>query len=171
MSEEWRPVPSYEELYVVSDAGGVRSARRRKGSRGNVLSQALTGGRSPRLCVVLYKDGERHTRLVHQLVLEAFHGPRLGREARHGPGGPFDNRVANLCWGSRADNMGPDRVRDGTSNRGERQWMAKLTADGVREIRRRHAAGETQAALATEYGVGQASVSNLVTGKTWGWLH
>jgi hypothetical protein len=168
--EQWRTVGGYEGLYEVSDQGDVRSARRRKGSRGGPLKQALTGGTSPRLCVVLYKDGKKKTRLVHHLVLEAFTGPRpTGQEACHGPGGALDNRHVNLYWGTREQNQA-DRVRDGTSNRGERQWQARLTADVVTECRRRYAAGETQVVLAAEFGVSQAHMSAVITGAVWSWL-
>lgn len=47
---------------------------------------------------------------------------------------------------------------------------AKLTADGVREIRRRLASGETMAQLAWEYRVASSTISAVHTGLTWGWL-
>lgn len=160
----------YEGLYEVSDQGNVRSARRRKGSRGGPLKPALTGGSSPRLCVILYKNGKRRTRLVHHLVLEAFTGPRPpGQEACHGPGGALDNRHVNLYWGTREQNQA-DRVRDGTSNRGEQQWQARLTAEIVIECRRRYEAGETQAVLAKEFGITGPAMSDAITGRRWAWL-
>jgi hypothetical protein len=168
---EWRPVVGYEGLYEVSDLGAVRSAGKRKGSRGGPLRPAPTGGASPRLCVVLHKNNVRKTRLVHHLVLEAFIGPRPSpeHEACHGPGGALDNRLVNLRWGTPAQNQA-DRVRDGTSNRGTRQWQAKLTDEIVLECRRRYAAGETQQVLAAEYGVHQAAMSQAITGASWAWL-
>jgi NUMOD4 motif/HNH endonuclease len=173
MAEEWKPVPGYEGLYEASNLGNVRSfhAGRGSGKRGDLLRPALTGGASPRLCVVLYKNGvKKKTRLVHQLVLEAFTGPcPPGQEARHGPGGALDNRLANLCWGTKAENEA-DRVRDGTTNRGERQWSARLTREQVTECRRRYAAGEGQGVLAAEFGVSGPTVSNAITGATWSWL-
>ena len=167
------PVPGYEGLYEVSDLGQVRSfhAGRGKGKRGGLLRQAPTGGTSPRLCVVLYKDGAKKTRLVHQLVLEAFHGPRPSpvHQACHGPRGAFDNSSGNLSWGTPEENQA-DRVRDGTSNRGERQWQAKLTEEIVSECRRRYAAGERLGVLVVEFGVTIAGMSNAISGKTWTWL-
>ncbi len=170
--EQWRPVPGYEGLYEASDLGNVRSFHggRGSGKRGGLLRPALTGGASPRLCVVLYKDRAKKTRLVHHLVLEAFTGLcPPGQEALHGPGGALDNRLVNLCWGTREENQA-DRVRDGTSNRGERQWQAKLTAEVVTECRRRYASGERLGALATEFGVGVPGMSNAISGDTWAWL-
>lgn len=172
MSEQWLPVPGYEGLYAVSDLGNVRSfhAGRGKGKRGGILKPAPTGGSSPRLAVVLYRDREGRTRLVHQLVLEAFAGPRPpDQDALHGPGGPADNRLANLRWGTRRENY-LDSVRDGTAASGEKCGTAKLTAAIVLKCRRRYAAGETQAILAREFGVKPATMSDAIGGKRWAWL-
>jgi hypothetical protein len=167
--ERWRTVAGYEGLYEISDLGNVRSLHRsyKPRLRGDLLTPGVSCGK---MTVVLYKDGGRKTRLVHHLVLDAFTGPcPPGEEARHGPGGALDNRLVNLCWGTHAENEA-DRVRDGTSNRGERQWQARLTREQVMECRRRYAAGESQGVLAAEFGVSGPTVSNAITGETWSWL-
>ena len=51
--------------------------------------------------------------------------------------------------------------------RGEGNSSARLTEAQVVEIRRRHNAGETQAALGIEYGVANQHVSGIVNGKKW----
>jgi DNA invertase Pin-like site-specific DNA recombinase len=48
---------------------------------------------------------------------------------------------------------------------------ARLTEAEVRAIRRRAAeGGVTQAALATEYGVHEVTISQIINRKTWVWL-
>lgn len=168
MGERWLPVPGYEGLYEVSDMGNVRSACARRGTRKGRL---LRPGGKTQLSVVLHRDGAGKTRLVAHLVLEAFEGPRPpGMQTRHGPRGRLDNRRANLSYGTPAQNQGEDRVRDGTSNRGTRQWLAKLTPEIVTECRRRYSRGETQAALAAEFGVSKPTMSQAVTGARWAWV-
>ena len=54
-----------------------------------------------------------------------------------------------------------------TIARGENQHNAKLTADIVLDSKIRHAAGESYAALAREYGVDASVMSNAIRGKTW----
>lgn len=104
---KWLPVPSYEGRYEVSDDGQVRSLLR----GGRVLKQSTSGGRYPH--VSLSKDGVK-TITVHNLVLEAFAGPRpVGLEALHRNGNDRDNRAANLVWGTRAQNIA-DQVEHGT---------------------------------------------------------
>jgi hypothetical protein len=172
-AERRLPVVGYEGLYEVSDRGRVWSLPRLvngpHGLRrwpGRELKWCIRPDGYP--SVNLCRDGKARHRFVHHLVLEAFNRPRPdGMEARHGPGGKLRPWITNLCWGTREDNVGPDRVRDGQSNRGARQWKSKLNPDLVREIRRRTAAGEEQKALATEFGMSTQGINDVVLGKNW----
>jgi hypothetical protein len=74
--------------------------------------------------------------------------------------------VENLAWGTRSQNM-QDAVRHGTIKRGERQELAKLTEDSVREIRTLAAAGIRQSHLVRKYGVASSVISTVVNGKAW----
>lgn len=167
--EQWLPVVGYEGLYWVSNQGRIRTARR-KGSAGGIKKLGLTTERgwSRHWNVSLCRDGVMQTRLVHQLVLEAFVGPcPTGMETLHGPAGSLDNRLSNLRWGTKADNNGPDKLRDGSLARGERQGNAKLTEADVLEIRRRFAAGEMQPTLGEVFGVSSRTISKIVRGRRW----
>lgn len=169
-AERWLPVVDWEDRYEVSDLGRVRSLRHPGGKlRATPLVRKLQADRDGRQFVMLQAPGRRPTtRAVHRLVLEAFVGLRPdGQVARHGPGGVSDNRVVNLCWGTQADNVGPDRVRDGTINRGERHWRARLTAEDVAAIRRQAAEGKTHLAIGREFGVTGGCVFNILSGITW----
>jgi hypothetical protein len=88
-------------------------------------------------------------------------------EALHGPGGKADVSLANLRWGTRAENTGPDRVRDRQSNRGERHGLSTLTWQQVTELRAGAAAGESFTSLARSYDVCIQTVSNIVHHRTW----
>lgn len=119
MSEQWRPVVGYEGLYEVSDHGQVRSVDRLvpRGGRpfklkGQLLAQSTM--RSGHKRVGLFRDGKGRQYLVHRLVLEAFvRAPEPEEECCHGIGGPGDNRLENIRWGTASDNM-KDRVLHGT---------------------------------------------------------
>jgi hypothetical protein len=97
--EEWKPVPG-ASLIEVSTEGLVWSHRKRK-----LLTQ--TPNNKGYLRVRYVNDaGERVSRLVHVLVLEAFVSPRPpGWQACHGAGGQTDNRLPNLRWGSPEANL------------------------------------------------------------------
>lgn len=117
--------------------------------------------------VDLRRDGRNHRCYIHRLILEAFVGPcPEGQECRHIDGDPANNNLDNLAWGTPAENQA-DRVRHGTSNRGERHGLSKLTVDKVIEIRRRVAGGMSRREAAATFGIHQTCVDALVNRKTW----
>jgi hypothetical protein len=71
---------------------------------------------------------------------------------------------AHLETGTVADNQ-RDRVRDGTSNRGERSGNAKLTAEKVLQIRAR--ASENQTGLAKEFNITNVCVNHVIHRRRW----
>lgn len=179
-SERWLPVPieGCEGFYEVSDLGRVRSLDhwtqwRGKSwyiKRGLVLKQGPTDNGYLQVTMFARRGGKKVqlSPKVHRLVLEAFVGPcPEGQEARHGPGGQHDNRLVNLCYGTKAENAG-DKLRDGTHVHGTISVNAKLTEDIVRECRRRYAAGDGDtASLAREFGVSQQTVWSVVNRRSW----
>ena len=69
--------------------------------------------------------------LIHQLVLDAFVGPRPdGMECRHLNGVRTDNRLSNLRWGTRSENQ-QDSLQHGTHGGlgiyGEKHHSSKLS--------------------------------------------
>lgn len=108
----WKPVPGYEGHYEVSDEGQVRSLRRRV----PIILAASVGKRGYRVAD-LRVGGVRRARYVHQLVLEAFVGPRPGGMiTRHLDDNPLNNRLENLRYGTVIEN-GRDAVRNGRTTR------------------------------------------------------
>ena len=100
MQEVWKAIPGYEGRYEVSDQGRVKSYR-----RGYVSGRILKPGRMPagHLSVAL---GRGNSQCVHKLVLLTFVGPPPARhECLHINGIPSDNRLCNLRWGTRSENM------------------------------------------------------------------
>lgn len=118
--ENWKAIPGYEGQYEVSDQGRVRSLDRQVECTGPIKGRYLSTkkGRVLRpgpsnfghMSVVL---GRNNTQFVHKLVLIAFVGPAPHKnECRHLNGDPADNRLENLCWGTRRENI-MDSVRQG----------------------------------------------------------
>ncbi|WP_375545838.1 NUMOD4 motif-containing HNH endonuclease [Dietzia cinnamea] len=123
MAEQWRPVVGFEGYYEVSDQGSVRSVDRTVERRGAHVR--LTGRRmspsnahpSGHLYVHLHQNGHGATYQVHRLVMAAFVSPcPEGMEVRHLNGDPTDNRVENLAYGTRAENI-RDQVTHGVHNK------------------------------------------------------
>jgi hypothetical protein len=105
---------------------------------------------------------------VHVLVCEAFHGPRPpGADlVAHADGDPGNNEAANLRWATHAENEG-DKRRHGRSMLGERNHQAVLTELDVREIRLRHASGESPSSIARDYSVSYRQVYGVCRGESW----
>lgn len=181
--ERWRAVVGFEGLYEVSDHGRVRSVERvqayeRVLASGRVVrvdrklkSKLLRPGtvKSGHQLVVL---GRGHSKLVHALVLSAFVGPRpAGHDSCHFDGDPANNRLANLRWGTRSENV-RDAQRHGTyrggAGHGEAHPRALLNEAAVLDIR---AANDVATAdLADKYGVSRSAIKAARSGKTWGHL-
>lgn len=112
------------------------------------------------------------TVIVSRYVTEQRRGspPTSRHEAAHicGNGHLGCINPEHLVWKTPAENQA-DRVAHGTSNRGERQWNAKLTAEAVRSIRR--VGGTlTQQDLADIHGVSPTAIASVLKGRSWGWL-
>lgn len=118
---------------------------------------------------------------VHRWVLTQQVGPLASHEvARHSCDNPPCCNPAHLSRGTHADNAA-DKFCRGRGLSGDRHWTAsepgrfrgelnqavKLTEHDVRTLRRRHAAGETQTALASEYGISQGHLSNIIRCIKW----
>lgn len=161
VTETWRPVvdlPGYE----VSSCGRVR--------HGNHQMRCYTHNRGYLvMATTIGKGPDRRTikRYVHRLVLEAFVGKsRPGEEARHLNSDCRDNRLANLCWGTPAENSA-DMVKAGRQSMGESRPCAKLNDEAVRSIRLRWHPRASRKALAAEYGVSGSTIYNVTSGRRW----
>lgn len=174
--EEWRPIPDWEGIYDVSDLGRVKSLERVV-MRGNGWKYTvrerilkLTSDKDGYPGVGLCMNGRAKHFLVHRLVLLAFVGlPPPGHEGCHEDNNPGNPRLSNLRWDTSAGNQA-DKIKHGTSYRGERHGSAKLNENNVHEIRRRIKTGETQPSIASSFGVTPATVGDIKSGYTWGWL-
>lgn len=180
----WRALQGFS-AYEVSDDGQVRRAtdhwRLSALKAGHIVPQWLikrtfvkkTGDITilGYMAVSIVPDGQRKpvNRLVHVLVANAFLPPRPSpkHQVAHCNGRRFENWAGNLRWATAAENQA-DRNEHGTSNRGSRHGMSKLTEDDVADIRRRILSGQGVTAIARAYGVGHPTISNIKTGKTWG---
>ena len=101
-----------------------------------------------------------------RVVLLALVGPPPpGTECCHGDGDPTNNRIGNLRWDTSSANR-LDSVRHGTHPRlyGERNPSSKISDDDAETLRNEYAAGATQQALGTKYGLSQSHVSRIVSG-------
>lgn len=162
MIENWRDIPGFEGRYQVSDLGRVRSLDHRVRSgrgarlvRGRVLRPGA--GNSGHLTVVI---GKGNTQSVHVLVLRTFVGePPAGCEALHLNHTPADNRLKNLRWGTRGENLKMDYAA------GLYRAKPKVTLETVATIRALRAQGFAQRDIAARVGLAQSQIQRVLSGR------
>lgn len=166
---DWRDIPGLPG-YQASPDGRIRRVR---ACRNGWRPRELAGYVNPigYRVVTVTVDGVQRPRFVHRLVCAAFHGPSPSpqHEVAHGDGDTQNNCEDNLRWATRADNAA-DRRRHGRDTIGERHGMARLAAADVAEIRRLAEGGLPQRRIAALFGIHQAQVHRIATGKSWGHL-
>lgn len=169
MEEIWKPVPGWEWAYEASSLGRIRSLDRQCGQlpcRGRIISPGRHTNHY--LFFNAHLKSKKHPTLVHRAVCSAFHGPppAPGYHACHKNGSRTDNRPENLMWATRKENES-HKIAHGTLTLGERNGMAVLTADQVREIRCKSADGIKPRFLAREYSITAAHVGAIKRRKAW----
>jgi len=115
----------------------------------------------------LRKLGERCRGRAHQLVLQAFVGPKPeGMEINHKNGIRTDNRLENLEYVTHQQNV-RHCIDVLGFNRGALHGLSKLTDDQIREIRALRKTGLALARIATRFGITASNVFYIAKGKTW----
>ncbi len=180
MSEIWKDINGYEELYQVSDCGRVKSVQR-KVKRTNkygtthtkIINQRILKGRPCRrghMTVQLCKNNKSKNFQIHRLVLEAFIGPcPQGLECCHNDGNPKNNKQSNLRWDTKSSNR-KDSVIHGSCNfqPGINHPNAKLTEDDVVKIREMYATKNySHIKLGKMFNAGAMTISAIVNRRTW----
>ena len=102
--EVWKPILSWEDLYLVSNKGRIKFLKRKvtnyRGSfykKERILKQFLDDKGYP--CVYFYRDAIKFTKKVHRLVGICFlENPNNYPCINHKKGVVSDNRVESLEW-------------------------------------------------------------------------
>ena len=181
MSERWEPVTDWEGIYEVSDWGRVRRIAPRpdwKGTNTKVdtrYGQRRFGDSPMRMLKPMLKSGYSQVCLsrgvgsekwftVHALVAAAFIGPRpKGMSVNHKDGDKTNNRLENLEYLSHRD----QQLHASANGLKGAYSFKSLTDEQAREIYLddTHSGRE----LARMYGVGQVTISQIRTGKSYRW--
>lgn len=129
MTEQWKDVAGYEGLYQVSNLGRIRNRKKA------ILSQRDCHGY---LRVSLCKNNSYKHFRTHILVLQTFgRKKKAGEECRHMDGTRKNNKISNLQWGTRKENM-QDQKDHKTLAMGERSGKSKLRNEDIAYIRKHY---------------------------------
>ena len=168
MKEEWLPVVGWEGFYEVSNFGQVRSMSRKvthkNGFVQTIYEKILKGTISfyGYRCVDLCRPGKRENSKVHRLVLSAFAAPQSAKiDTRHLDGDRLNNKISNLKYGTRQDNIN-DTKKHGRIPNGERHWNSKLSDHEAVKIFK---SKDRQVDLAKKYNVSHTTIYDIQTRK------
>lgn len=176
--EEWREIPGWEGLYSVSTYGNVKSHQR-------IISEKRKEDWKPKIYTIKEKilkaskqkcghlrvslsmNGKITYHLIHKLVLFAFIGIKPSRmECCHKDGNPSNNKLSNLYYGTRSQNIA-DAKRHGTFPIGSQRPGAILTAQEALEIYAYCKQGFKDKDIAKQYGVTKGCVVQIRLGNNW----
>jgi hypothetical protein len=153
MPEQWKDMPGYRGIYMVSDAARVLSLCWNK-------ERLLSPYHTPNgYRVTLYQPDTKHRAChwLNRMVKLAFDPIRYPADylVIYMDDDCFNPKLSNLKW---------------VKNVGEGAHHTRLKEDQVREIKQLYMSDPTltQITLATRYGVARETISKIVNGVTWG---
>jgi len=156
----WNPIPDFPGYYASKD-GRILSL---KYKTPRILRQIKT--KDGYYYVFLYRNHKKYKMWVHRAVLMAFdRKPLPNEECRHLDGNPANNKLENLCWGTRQENV-DDKKRHGSLPVGERSGTHKLTTKDVLIIRKEYGKKSLRK-LASEFGVSHTAIRRAALGIKW----
>ena len=132
MKEIWKPIEGYENYYMVSNTGKVKSLG--NGKSNNSKKRILKGGKDGNgyPYVNLWKEGKVKMHKIHRLVAQAFcKNPKGYTEVNHIDENKENNCAENLEWCSRSYN-----TNYGTRNQkaGEKLKGRKFSEETIKKM-------------------------------------
>lgn len=164
--EKWR---KYNEDYEVSELGRIRSIKRRvRCNTGETWVKPkilkLRARKDGRLDVTIQRQGQK---LIHRLVATIFiPNPKNLPQVNHKDGNPLNNKVSNLEWVTRTENLKHSYQIGLRNQRGEKNGNVKINNELVWKIRAL-ANNYTHSQLAIMFNKSYYNIRDIVLRKTW----
>lgn len=164
MKELWLPVLGFEDMYLVSNKGRIKSLH-----SGKVLKPRINKYGYQQL--TLYRDSKKKTKVVHRLVAIAFiDNPDTLKTVNHKDLNKLNNKISNLEWMSALDNTRHAKRLGAMKGRqwGSDNFSAKLNEIDVIEMFYLYKnKNYLQRDIAELFNVSRATVCNILNGKSW----
>ena len=165
--EKWVKVVGYSN-YEVSNLGRLKTFNWKNTGRESILKPAKDGSGYLRT-VLKGDDGISKTIKVHRIVLNSFNETKEVLEVNHINGVKHDNRIENLEWVTRQQNI--QHCIDNNLQyvlKGEEIGNSKLTEKQVKEIRKKFIPRVySRSKLAKEFNVSEATIKDIIYLRTW----
>lgn len=158
MNEIWKDIPGYNGKYQVSNYGMIRSFTKKSKGKTLKISRKAKGYYYAHL-----SNGVSKLLSVHRIVASCFLPFEEGKnEVNHKDFNPSNNRVDNLEWTTRQENLAKS-YEAGRFAVGEVNGKSKFTSAIVRQIR----SNEILRKDALKMGISIPSYYDIKNGRTW----
>lgn len=166
---EWQDIQGYKGLYKISEAGHVLSLKAKYKTADRLIKNYISKNGYP--IVYLTKGGKTKTIKLHILLAKTFiPNPNNYPCVLHLDDNKINFALANLAWGTQSQNI-KMAFENGRANQSGFRNNAGKIKDllTLKKVKSDWASGIfSQKELALKYGVSQGTVSNVVTGKSYG---
>ena len=164
MTEIIKDIKGFEGRYTISNLGIVRSKLTNL-----VMKQNITKFGYARINLRKAKSREYKSYFVHRLVASHFLDNKNNLpEVNHIDCNRLNNRVSNLEWVSKEDNIRHSFIYGSASHKGLRNPNAKLNEDDINAIKALHKTNKfynTQ--IAKIFKVSSSTIDNIINNVTW----
>lgn len=180
MNEVWKTIPGHP-LYQASSLGRIRSVAYIGVKHNKTKQSVIYENRGKVLKPYINKKGYAYNQLgvgrenrkeTHYFIVITFLGPRLlGFEVNHKNGIKADNRLENLEWVTRGENI-RHAFANNLNHSGSKHGISKLNEEQVFEIKKTLKTKERRCKpfysdIAKKYGVDRKTIESIAKNKTW----
>jgi hypothetical protein len=156
--EEYRPVKDFENLYLVSNKGNIKSVKSNK-----ILKPYIKNGYYG---LTLSKNNIHYSKSNHVVEAEVFLIKKDEEcEINHKNGNKLDNNITNLEWCTHKFNM-DHASKTNLMKKGTQHGLSKLTEENIKEIRELSKT-LTGVDISKKFNISPKNVSLIINRKTW----
>ena len=164
MTEVIKEIKGFEGRYTISNLGIVRSLL-----TGKIMKPYITKFGYARVNLRIAHSRDYKSYFIHRLVASAFLDNKNNlAEVNHIDCNRLNNRVDNLEWMSKQDNIKYSFTHGNASNKGLRNPNAKLNLDDIEAIKSLSKTNRfygTQ--IAKMFNVSASTINKILNGEIW----
>ena len=179
MTEKWKPIKGFENIYEISNLGNVKSLSRITNNQHKeyeTTEKMLSPAKDRGGYLYVYLTGKNQKAkfmYIHRFVAIHFVGNLEEKNfVNHKDGNKINNVFSNLEWVSKSEN-----TKHAYSNNlmgvginlmlGEKNKSSKLTEKEVLEIRELHKQGMNCLTISKQYSVNNSTIDRILKRITW----